>query len=85
MLIKIIMTPNNKFTWDLGTSYIETTNEDFIEGLKNIGDFEVMGCYLDANTKYYKEHLYPRPRYDFDEEIDLTKSFYKHLNYKSLL
>lgn len=80
MIIKIIVTPDNEYTKDLGTNYIETSHSEFIEVLESITDFKVMSSFLDNNKEYYKELLFPRPRFDYEKVIDTSESYLKLLN-----
>lgn len=64
--------PDNEITGDMGTCYIVTDHQGFIEALETITDYKVMACFLDANKHYYQE-LVKTPSH-FDKEIDVTPS-----------
>ena len=72
MLIKVKIMPDNEITGDMGTCYIISTHQGFIEALETINDYKVMACFLDANKLYYHE-LIGTPSH-FDKEIDVTPS-----------
>ena len=53
MLIKVKIMPDNEITGDMGTCYIVTDHQGFIEALETITDYKVMACFLDANKQFY--------------------------------
>ena len=70
MLIKVKIMPDNEITGDMGTCYIVTDHQGFIEALETITDYKVMACFLDANKQFYQELV--KTPFHFDKEIDVT-------------
>lgn len=80
MLIKIILASDNEYTKDLGTAYIKTLNNDFIKAVEKITDFKVMSAFLDENKNCFEELIFPRPRFDYDMVVDVSKSYIDLIN-----
>lgn len=75
MLIKVKIAPDNDILWDMGTCYIVTEHQGFIEVLESITDWQIMACFLDDSEQYYTE-LVKTPIH-YDKEIDLSEQVVK--------
>ena len=72
---KIIISPDNEITNDLGTLYLTTEDKEFMDQLEKIDNHLVMVNFLDNNTDKYKELIKSTDNYD--KLIDLSDGFTK--------
>ena len=73
--IKAKFAPDDKTFKDMGTVYLKTDNQGFIDGLAKITKFKEMTVYLDEYKHLYQELEQDPQKYDFtfDTSADMVK------------